>query len=174
MAFQYTRCTIFQGADCDTEHYLMVAKFMETLTVNKQAAQNLDMERFNLRKLRELEVRNQCQIEISSYISRLSHPLDLITQVIFGEEYKSVSSSLSSCRHSAVILFLLAPNIILSSLVSKTPSLRFSLNVSDTFSHPYTTTTITKTTGNLIVFIPEFFMFLGSKLPRNTCTLISA
>jgi hypothetical protein len=34
----------------------VVAKVRERLTVNKQTAQNFDVERFNLRKLRELEV----------------------------------------------------------------------------------------------------------------------
>jgi hypothetical protein len=34
------------------------------MTANKQAAQNFDMERFNLRKLNELEVRKQYQIKI--------------------------------------------------------------------------------------------------------------
>jgi hypothetical protein len=35
------------------------------LAVRKQAAQNLDGERFNLRKLNDLEVRNQYHIEIT-------------------------------------------------------------------------------------------------------------
>jgi len=48
-----------RGADCDTDHYLMVAKLSERLAVNKQAAQNFDMDRFNLRNLRELEVRKK-------------------------------------------------------------------------------------------------------------------
>ena len=34
------------------------------LTANKQAAQNFDVERFNVRKLNELEVRKQYQIKI--------------------------------------------------------------------------------------------------------------
>ncbi len=49
----------FRGADCDTDHYLVVAKVRERLAVSKQAAQNLDGERFNLGKLNELEVRKQ-------------------------------------------------------------------------------------------------------------------
>jgi hypothetical protein len=45
----------FRGADCDTDHYLVVAKVRERLAVCKQTAQKFDVERFNLRKLSELE-----------------------------------------------------------------------------------------------------------------------
>jgi len=36
---------------------ILVAKVREKLTVSKQAAQKFDVERFNLRKLNELDVR---------------------------------------------------------------------------------------------------------------------
>jgi hypothetical protein len=49
----------FRGADCDTDKCLVVAKVRERLTVNIQAAQKFDEERFNVRKLKELEVRKQ-------------------------------------------------------------------------------------------------------------------
>ena len=43
-----------RGADCDTYHYPVVAKVTEKLAVSKQAAQKLDGERFNPRKLKDL------------------------------------------------------------------------------------------------------------------------
>jgi hypothetical protein len=51
MAFQYTRCTRFRGADCNTYHCLVVAIVRERLAVSKQAAPKYDGERFNLWKL---------------------------------------------------------------------------------------------------------------------------
>ena len=71
--------------------------------------------------------------------------LDLITRVIFGEQYRSLSSSLCIFLHSPVTSSLLGPNILLGTLFSNTHSLRSYLNVTDQFSHPY------NTTGNIIV-----------------------
>ncbi len=65
----------FRVADCDTDHYLVVAKFRERLAVSKQAADKLDGERFNLRKLTDLEVKKQYQIEITNGVSALGNKL---------------------------------------------------------------------------------------------------
>jgi hypothetical protein len=43
----------FRGADCDTDRYLVVAEARERLAVSKRAAQKIDMERFNVKKLNE-------------------------------------------------------------------------------------------------------------------------
>jgi len=66
----------FKGADCDTDHCLVVAKVGERLAVSKQAAQKFDGERFNLRRLNDLEVRKQYQIEISNRFSALENLSD--------------------------------------------------------------------------------------------------
>ena len=87
-----------------------------------------------------------------------THPflLDLITRTIFGEQYRSLSSSLCSFLHSPVTSSLLGPNT-LNTLFSNTLSLRSSLNVSDQVSHLY------KTTGKIIVLYILIFIFLDSK-----------
>jgi hypothetical protein len=46
---------------------------MERFAISKQAARKLDRERFNLRKLSELEVRKQYQIEISNRFAALEN-----------------------------------------------------------------------------------------------------
>jgi hypothetical protein len=71
--------------------------------------------------------------------------LDLITRMSFGEEYGAWSPSLHSLLHYPVILPLLGPNILLSTLFSKTLRLCSSLSASDQVSRPY------KTTGKITV-----------------------
>jgi len=91
--------------------------------------------------------------------------LDLFTRTIFGERYRSLSSSLCSFLHSLVTLTLLGPNIVLSTLFSNNLSLRSSLNVSDQVSHPY------KTTGKGIVLYILIFKSLDSNLEdKRFCT----
>ena len=68
----------------------------------------------------------------------LAHPilLDLITRIIFREQYRSLSSSLCSFLHFPVTSSILGRNTLLNTLFSNTLSLCSSLYVSDQVSHP--------------------------------------
>jgi hypothetical protein len=63
----------------------------------------------------------------------------LITRITFGDEYRSLSSSLCSRLHYPVASSLLGPNILLSTLFSNTLSLCSSLSVRHQVSHTYKT-----------------------------------
>jgi hypothetical protein len=49
----------FREADCDIDHSLVVAELRERLSVSKQAAQKFDMDRFNLRNLNDVEIKEE-------------------------------------------------------------------------------------------------------------------
>jgi hypothetical protein len=55
----------------------VAAKVREDLTVSKKVGQKFDVERFNLRKLNELEVRGQYQIEITNRFAALNDGEDI-------------------------------------------------------------------------------------------------
>jgi hypothetical protein len=59
-------------ADCDTGHYLVVAKVRERLAVSQQAAQNFDGERFNWSNLKDLGFTKEYQIEILESFAALA------------------------------------------------------------------------------------------------------
>jgi len=66
----------FREAGCGTVYCLVVAKVRERLAVSEEAAQKFDVDRFHLRKLNELEVREQCQIKISKCLAALKNLSD--------------------------------------------------------------------------------------------------
>jgi hypothetical protein len=59
----------FRGADCDSDHYLVVAKFRERLAVGKQMVKKMDVGRFNLKQLNEEEVKEQYQVAIKNNVT---------------------------------------------------------------------------------------------------------
>jgi len=57
---------IFRGADCATDHYLLIEKVRQRVVVNKQAVQKFDGERLCFRKLSDQQFRKQNWIKISN------------------------------------------------------------------------------------------------------------
>jgi hypothetical protein len=83
---------------------------------------------------------------------------DLITRTIFGEQYRSLTSSL---LYFSLLPYYLVPLRLKYSPqhpIANTHSLRSSLNVSNQVSHPY------KITGNIIVLYILIFIFLDSRV----------
>jgi hypothetical protein len=56
----------FRAADCDTDHYLVVA-------VSTQTTYRVHMERFNCRKLNEIQGKEQYRVEISNRFAALEN-----------------------------------------------------------------------------------------------------
>jgi hypothetical protein len=61
----------FRGAVCDTDHYLVAVRVRERLAVSKRAAQKVDTERFNVKKLNEGDVKEHYQVTIRNRFTAL-------------------------------------------------------------------------------------------------------
>jgi hypothetical protein len=59
----------FRAADFYTDHYLVVENVREGLEVNKQRKQSFHTERFNLKKLNEVDGNEQYRVEISKWFA---------------------------------------------------------------------------------------------------------
>jgi hypothetical protein len=77
----------FRAADCDSDHYLVVAKVRERLAVNKQRSQRFNMERFNLKKLNDVEGKEQFHVEVSNRFAALE---DLDTEVETNSAWETI------------------------------------------------------------------------------------
>jgi hypothetical protein len=60
---------LFRGDDYDSDHYLVVAKVRERLDVGKRMVKKMDRGEFNFKKLKEEEIKEQCQETIRRYES---------------------------------------------------------------------------------------------------------
>jgi hypothetical protein len=61
----------FRAADCDRDNYLVVVKIRERIAVNKQGSHKFRMERFNLKKLNEVEGKGKYRVEVSNRFAAL-------------------------------------------------------------------------------------------------------
>jgi hypothetical protein len=62
-----------RSPNCDTDHSLVVAKGKERLAVSNQTTHEVRNERFNLKKLNEVEGKEQYRFEISNRFADLEN-----------------------------------------------------------------------------------------------------
>jgi hypothetical protein len=70
----------FRAVDCDTGHYLVVAKIRERLTENRQGSHKFHIEMFNLKKLNEVEGKEKYRVEVSNRFAALED-LDAVVEI---------------------------------------------------------------------------------------------
>jgi hypothetical protein len=83
----------FRGVDFDTDHYLVVAEMRERISVSKGTRQNSDLERFDLKKLDDVEVKEKCQVEISNRFVALE---SLVESLDINKTYESIRENIKT------------------------------------------------------------------------------
>jgi hypothetical protein len=82
----------FGAADCDIDHYLVATKVRERLAVNKQRSHRFNMERFNLKKLNDVEAKEQFHVEVSNRFAALE---DLDAEVEINSAWETIRENIN-------------------------------------------------------------------------------
>jgi hypothetical protein len=82
----------FRAADCDSDHYLVVAKVRERLAVNNQRSHRCHMERFNLKRLNEVQGKEQFHVEVSNRFAALE---DLDSGVEIDSAWETIRKNIN-------------------------------------------------------------------------------
>jgi hypothetical protein len=77
----------FGEADCDTDHYFVATKVRERLAVNKQRSHRFHMKRFSLKKINEVEGKEQFGDEVSNRFAALE---DLDAEMEIGKRFERI------------------------------------------------------------------------------------
>jgi len=95
----------FRRTDCDSDHYLVVAKVRQRLSVSKRAARKFSMERFNLHKINVVEVKEEYHVKISNRYS-VSKNLDNDNDDMdIGKVWKSIREIMKASATESVTYF---------------------------------------------------------------------
>jgi hypothetical protein len=92
----------FRAADCDTDHYLVVAKVMERLAMNKQRSQRFHRNRFNLKMLYDVEGKEQFRVEVSNRFAALE---DLDTEVEINSAWETIRKNIKISAKESLSYF---------------------------------------------------------------------
>jgi hypothetical protein len=63
----------FRAMDCNTDHYLVVAKVRKRLALGKQTTHKFHMKKFNLMKLKKVDGKGQYQVKNSNRFTALEN-----------------------------------------------------------------------------------------------------
>jgi hypothetical protein len=92
----------FRATDCDSGHYLVVAKVRERLAVNKQRSHRFHKKRFNLEKLNDVESKKQFHVEVSYRFSALE---DLDTEVEINSAWETIKENIEISAKESLCYF---------------------------------------------------------------------
>jgi hypothetical protein len=82
----------FRAANCETDLCLVVAKFRDRLAVSKQIIHRVHMERFNLKNLNEVEVKERHHVQISNRFTKLEN---LNTEVDINRAWGTIRENIN-------------------------------------------------------------------------------
>ncbi|KAJ4450411.1 hypothetical protein ANN_01835 [Periplaneta americana] len=92
----------FRGADCNSDHYLVIGELRERLSVAKRVEQQVNIRRFNIPKLKDEETRQHYQVEISNRFAVLASSDEVEEELDVNSMWENIRDNIKIAAEESI------------------------------------------------------------------------
>ena len=92
----------FRGADCNSDHYLVIGELRERLSVAKRVEQQVNITKFNILKLKDEEAKQNYQVEISNRFATLESSDEVEKELDVNSVWENIRDSIKIAAEQSI------------------------------------------------------------------------
>ncbi|KAJ4441732.1 hypothetical protein ANN_11590 [Periplaneta americana] len=92
----------FRGADCNSDHYLVIGELRERLSVAKRVEQQVNITKFNILKLKDDEAKQNYQVEISNRFATLESSDEVEKELDVNSVWENIRDSIKIAAEQSI------------------------------------------------------------------------
>ncbi|KAJ4430168.1 hypothetical protein ANN_22378 [Periplaneta americana] len=92
----------FRGADCNSDHYLVIGELRERLSVAKRVEQQVNITKFNILKLKEEETKQNYQVEISNRFASLESSDEVEKELDVNSVWENIRDNIKIAAEQSI------------------------------------------------------------------------
>ncbi|KAJ4430976.1 hypothetical protein ANN_19569 [Periplaneta americana] len=92
----------FRGADCNSDHYLVIGELRERLSVAKRVEQQINITKFNISKLKDEEAKQNYQDEISNRFATLESSDEVEKELDVNSVWENIRDSIKIAAEQSI------------------------------------------------------------------------
>ncbi|KAJ4446564.1 hypothetical protein ANN_13261 [Periplaneta americana] len=90
------------GADCNSDHYLVIGELRERLSVAKRVEQQVNITKFNILKLKDEEAKQNYQVEISNRFATLESSDEVEKELDVNSVWENIRDSIKIAAEQSI------------------------------------------------------------------------
>ncbi|KAJ4452097.1 hypothetical protein ANN_03613 [Periplaneta americana] len=91
-----------KGADCNSDHYLVIGELRERLSVAKRVEQQVNITKFNILKLKDEEAKQNYQVEISNRFATLESSDEVEKELDVNSVWENIRDSIKIAAEQSI------------------------------------------------------------------------
>ncbi|KAJ4441174.1 hypothetical protein ANN_11025 [Periplaneta americana] len=92
----------FRGADCNSDHYLVIGELRERLSVAKRVEQQVNITKFNILKLKDEETKQHYQVEISNRFAILASSDEVDKELDVNSMWENIRDNIKIAAEQSI------------------------------------------------------------------------